>query len=91
VSVLSNPEALNRVPGRRRERTFNCAHPAQAAESRVSGLPTGHRLTLGQVLDSVWEGLCAGGTAECPLCRGRIVQLSADSPARCGRCGTTVS
>lgn len=45
----------------------------------------GGRLTLEQRLDSVWEGLRAGGAAECPVCRGRMEGFG---PARCAGCGS---
>ena len=98
-SLLSAPESESRISQRRRGRSSPCAHAAQTVpQSRMSGLPAGDRLTLGQVLDSVWEGLCAGGTAECPICRGRLVREAAISagrdPAvgtgRCERCETTI-
>jgi hypothetical protein len=89
VSVLATPES--HVDHRRRNRSSNCAHATQEA-SRVNGLPAGDRLTLGQLLDSVWEGLFAGGMAECPLCRGRMVgAATACEAARCERCGTTIA
>jgi hypothetical protein len=48
----------------------------------------GGRLTLGQVLDSVWEGLHADGAAECPVCHGGMSRTPAG--ARCGDCGATL-
>ena len=45
----------------------------------------GGRLTLEQRLDSVWEGLRAGGVAECPVCRGR---MEGSGPGRCRDCGS---
>ena len=42
----------------------------------------GDRLTLGQQLDSVWEGLGADGAAECPVC---AAEMHAGS---CGACGS---
>ncbi len=50
----------------------------------------GGRLTLEQRLDGVWEGLCAGGAAECPLCRGQMIGVTAESKARCGDCGSSL-
>ena len=49
----------------------------------------GGRLTLGQLVESVWEGLHAAGAAGCPVCGGRM-ERSADV-GRCGRCGSAVS
>jgi len=91
VSALATPES--RIDHRRRDRSSNCAHATQeVSESRVNGLPAGDRLTLGHLLDSVWEGLFAGGMAECPLCRGRMVgAATACEAARCERCGTTLA
>jgi hypothetical protein len=45
----------------------------------------GSRLTLERKLDSVWEGLRAGGAAECPVCGGRMEGLEF---ARCTSCGS---
>ncbi|MDT7713629.1 MAG: hypothetical protein QOG46_2482, partial [Pseudonocardiales bacterium] len=41
----------------------------ERAEPRYSD---GGRLTLGQLVDSVWEGLHAAGAAGCPVCGGRM-------------------
>ena len=49
----------------------------------------GGRLTLGQLVDSVWEGLHAAGIAGCPACGGRM-ERSGDR-ARCGGCGSELS
>jgi len=48
----------------------------------------GGRLTLEQRLDSVWEGLRTDGTAECPVCRGR---MEGSGPARCHDCGSELA
>jgi len=51
----------------------------------------GGRLTLEQRLDSVWEGLHAGGAAECPVCRGRMERSAAGGgAAACGDCGSSL-
>ena len=42
----------------------------------------GGGLTLGQLVDSVWEGLHAAGVAGCPVCGGRMER--AREIARCG-------
>ena len=55
-------------------------------EPRVSD---GGRLTLGQLVDSVWEGLHAAGAAGCPVCGGRMERSGA--LGRCGGCGASVS
>ena len=49
----------------------------------------GGRLTLGQLVDSVWEGLHAAGAAGCPVCGGRMERAGARGD--CGRCGAGVS
>jgi hypothetical protein len=62
------------------------------ASSAATGLDSrsgGGRLTLEQLLDSVWEGLQADGAAECPLCSHRITGQAA--VARCGGCGSTLA
>lgn len=50
----------------------------------------GGRLTLEQRLDSVWEGLAAGGAAECPMCRGSITRAPTAPAVRCAECGTSL-
>ena len=49
----------------------------------------GGRLTLGQMLDSVWEGLHAAGAAGCPVCGGRMERAGAR--ASCGSCASSLS
>ena len=61
--------------------------PSAARElDRRSG---GGRLTLEQLLDSVWEGLHADGAAECPLCHARMTRTAAGGS--CSGCGSTLS
>ena len=63
-----------------------------AMRRRLAGHPArpvgGVRLTLEQRLDSVWEGLRTDGTAECPVCQGR---MEGSGPARCRDCGSELS
>jgi hypothetical protein len=49
----------------------------------------GGRLTLDQLVDSVWEGLHAAGVAGCPVCHARMERV--DGVGQCGRCGSSVS
>jgi hypothetical protein len=49
----------------------------------------GGGLTLGQLVDSVWEGLHAAGVAGCPVCGGRMERAVA--AACCGGCGSALS
>jgi hypothetical protein len=49
----------------------------------------GGRLTLGQLVDSVWEGLHAAGAAGCPVCGGRMERAA--EVGRCGGCGSALS
>jgi hypothetical protein len=51
-------------------------------------VPAGDGLTLGRKLDSVWEGLRAGGTAECPVCHGPMAVPGRATVVRCGGCGS---
>ena len=49
----------------------------------------GGGLTLGQLVDSVWEGLHAAGAAGCVVCGGRMER--AGETAHCGGCGSSLS
>jgi hypothetical protein len=49
----------------------------------------GGRLTLGQLVDSVWEGLHAAGAAGCPVCGTRMERVA--DVGRCGGCGSSLS
>jgi len=49
----------------------------------------GGRLTLGHMVQSVWEGLLATGAADCPVCGARMEV--AECAGRCGGCGASVS
>ena len=61
-------------------------HVVEHEEPRSSD---GGRLTLGQKLDSVWEGLLAAGAAGCLVCGGRMERSG--GAAHCGGCGSTLS
>ena len=63
------------------ERLGRCPSDAQA----------GGRLTLEQRLDSVWEGLRAGGAPDCPVCGARLHRPVAGARAGCGECGSVLS
>ena len=65
--------------------------PGSAGVRRPSDSSGGGRLTLEQRLDGVWEGLCAGGVAECPLCRGRMAGTAGGGGATCADCGSSLS
>ena len=91
MTPLPSLETDSRPIQRPRGRGPICARvPQEAASERRGGTPTGGRLTLGQLLDGVWEGLSAGGEAACPVCRGRIV-ARVRAAARCEDCGTTLT
>jgi hypothetical protein len=49
----------------------------------------GGGLTLGQLVDSVWEGLHAAGAAGCPACGGRMQRVA--GVGRCGGCGAALA
>ena len=69
------------------ERPRLLQEPSAARElDRRSG---GGRLTLEQVLDSVWEGLHADGAAECPVCRARMERTAAGGA--CVGCGASLA
>ena len=65
----------------------------QASLERVgldpSDAQAGGRLTLEQRLDSVWEGLHAGGAPDCPVCRARL--HPGGRLGHCGGCGSILS
>ena len=90
-SALRTPDG--RLGNRRGDRTSICTEAEQnkAEPCRSGGASAGGRLTLGQLLDGVWEGLHAGGAAECPVCRGQMTPMARTGAARCGNCGTTLS
>ena len=52
---------------------------------------TGGRLTLEQRLDSVWEGLHAGGAPECAVCEAALGPAGRGGVVRCGGCGSVLS
>jgi hypothetical protein len=47
------------------------------------------RLTLEERISGVWEGLLATGTADCPVCRGRLERMG-DS-GRCLQCNSVLT
>ena len=49
----------------------------------------GGRLTLGELMSSVWEGLHAAGAAGCPVCGARMERSGA--AGSCDGCGSTLS
>ena len=57
----------------------------------ASDAHAGGRLTLEQRLDSVWEGLQAGGAPDCPVCQAELGPLAGADASRCGRCGSILS
>jgi hypothetical protein len=85
--------AESRILQRRRERGAICTQATQdtTTETRVGGVPAGGRLTLEQMLEGVWEGLCAGGTAACPVCHGEMGPGAAGTAAHCQDCGASLS
>ena len=61
------------------------------AERELADVHAGGRLTLEQRLDSVWEGLRAGGTGQCPVCAGELAGAWSAGAVRCGGCGSVLS
>jgi hypothetical protein len=54
------------------------------------------RLTLDELITSVWEGLAVRGTVSCPVCSGPMVTHSVDSDGErltgtCIGCGASLS
>ncbi len=62
-------------------RTRNFAE--QQPDSRVFG---GEGITLGERISSIWEVLLATGTADCPVCRGRLERMG--DRGRCLSCNS---
>ena len=58
-----------------------------APASRERGC-TGGRRTLEATVSGAWEGILAAGTADCPLCRGRMERHG--DAGRCTACGTSL-
>ena len=62
--------------------------------AEVEAARAGGAVTLDDLLVGTWEGLTAGRTATCPVCRGAMAPEhgSAQAPAvgRCADCGTTL-
>jgi hypothetical protein len=50
----------------------------------------GGKLTLGQHLAGVWEGLSLTGSVDCPVCQGEMVSAEPGAGV-CRDCGTHVS
>jgi hypothetical protein len=60
------------------------------AESQPGRSPSGRaRLTLGERMSNVWEGLVETGTADCPVCRGPMER--AGESGHCLGCGSILS
>ena len=49
----------------------------------------GGGLTLGHVVDSVWEGLLAAGAAGCPVCGARMERIA--RAGQCRGCGSSLA
>ncbi|MDQ4049256.1 MAG: hypothetical protein M3131_07745 [Actinomycetota bacterium] len=86
---LGQPEQ-SRLRAQRVSGTLN-GSPLEGVGHDPAGAPAGGRLTLGQRLDSVWEGLRAGGTPPCPVCRAGVGPLVNGTAVRCGDCGSTLT
>jgi hypothetical protein len=76
MSTLTSPPRLLDLPFAREREDQPCSD--------------GGRLTLGDRVDSVWEGLRAVGAATCPLCGGRM-ERQATGKGHCRGCGSTMS
>jgi hypothetical protein len=65
------------------------AHRRFAGAGEESAISDGGRLTLGQLMDSVWEGLHAAGAAGCPACAGRMERAA--GAGHCRGCGAVLA
>ena len=87
MSALTRPRRAGQLklpaePARREG--FTCErHGRERSECSDGG-----RLTLGQRLESVWEGLHAAGAAPCPVCGHGMERTPAGG--RCGGCGSSI-
>jgi hypothetical protein len=63
----------------------NTARHEDAARRRFAG----SGLTLEERISNVWEGLLRTGTADCPVCRGKLER--AGDRGICTSCGSTLS
>jgi hypothetical protein len=61
------------------------ASPEDAARQRFAGSGP----TLEQRISGVWEGLLKTGTADCPVCRGKMERTPGGG--LCTSCGSTLS
>ncbi len=100
MSTVVTRGTAGRAAHGRRERSGLRAPAAggdpEDSASRGLGLGPSHaqsgsRLTLEQRLDSVWEGLLAGGAPDCPVCQAELGPRARDGVARCSGCGSTLS
>jgi hypothetical protein len=78
------PSTLQAPLGLQTERDF-----ALREEHEEALVSDGGGLTLGQKLDSVWEGLLAAGAAGCPVCGARMERAA--GAGCCGGCGCALS
>jgi hypothetical protein len=66
-------------------------------DSALAGMTDAHgRLTLDQLITSVWEGLAVRGTVDCPVCASPMASCSSaadDGPSigACLGCGSQLS
>ena len=60
------------------------------ADTQPDRSPSGHaRLTLGERISKVWEGLQTTGTADCPVCRASMERVGHGGQCTC--CGSVLS
>lgn len=84
-SLASSDLAVKRLhPGSSGRLATRAAEGAQGRSAARLFEPTGS--TLEDVILGAWEDLVAGGTAECPVCRGRL-----RAAAGCEGCGSDLS
>ena len=82
--------ALVTRPRRLRD-SSSCTVGRTGALSGASAPSGGDGLTLEQLLEGVWEGLRAGGAAECPVCHGSMRLSPGAASAQCAGCASALS
>jgi hypothetical protein len=90
-----SPEKARPLPPFDRDRSVTGPRPAADSSAALLAAPADRdRVTLDDLLSSVWAGLAAHREVTCPVCRGSMAPRygSGAQPVggRCRRCGSTL-